>query len=83
MRFYKIIENGYILAIGVGNNGTEITESEYNEIMAVIHQKPTRGETTDYRLKENLTWEAYEVPPLPEPEPDDSELLSILLGGAE
>ena len=81
MRFYKYIEENYILAIGTGNGGTEITESEYNEILTVIKNKPARTATVDYRLKTDLTWEEYEHEPDPEPEPDAEEALSILLGG--
>lgn len=81
MRFYKLIEDGYITAIGTGGGGVEITEDEYDEIMAVIQVKPPSTETTDYKLKTDLTWEEYERPPEPEPEIDDEELLDILLGG--
>ena len=84
MRYYKTIENGFILTIGTGDGGEEITEAEYDEIMAVIHNKPARTETTDYRLKTDLTWEAYPVePPDPDPELDGEDALEILLGGAE
>ena len=38
------------------------------------------------RLKKDLTWELYELPPEPEPSDDDEistdEALNILLGGA-
>ena len=81
MRFYKHIENGYILGIGTGTGGTEITESEYNEIMAVIRNHPVR-DGYGYRLKTDLTWEEYE---LPKPDPDDEiseeEAFDILTGG--
>ena len=73
------------MAIGTNCGGTEIMESEYDEIMTVIHNKPQATETTDYRLKTDLTWEPYEVDP-PEPpseDVDDSEALEILLGGRE
>ena len=84
MNYYKIIENGYILAVGTNTGGEEITESEYDEIMTVIHNKPARTDTTDYQLKEDLTWEAYQIePPDPDPELDDTDALEILLGGAE
>ena len=79
MRFYKVINGEYITEIGTGLNGEEITESEYNEILNLINNKPPRTETTDYRLKNDLTWEPYEV----EPEPDiptAEELLEILMG---
>ena len=83
MRFFKIINNGYIEAIGKGNSGTEITKEEYTEILSVIQNKPPRTETKDYRLKTDLTWEEYDREPDPEPEPTAEEALSILLGGAE
>jgi hypothetical protein len=84
MRYAKKTNDGYIMSIGTGNGGTEITEAEYNEILAVIHNKPAATETTDYRLREDLTWEEYPIdPPDPDPEIDDTELLNILMGGAE
>ena len=85
MRYYKRISNNYILAIGTGYGGTEITEAEYNEIMAIIQNHPT-AEGKGYRLKADLTWEEYDLPPVPEPSDDDEistdEALNILLGGA-
>ena len=83
MRHYKKAENGYILEIGTGKGGTEITESEYTEIMAVIQNRPQETPTTGYRLKADLTWESYEKEPQPEPEPDAEEALAILLGETE
>jgi len=82
MRYYKLIENGYIMAIGTGGGGTEITAAEYDEIMAVIHNKPPETETIDYRLKTDLTWEQYEKEtPAEEEELTAEEALDILLGG--
>ncbi len=73
MNYYKQIENNFILAIGTGGGGTEITEAEYDEIMTVIHNKPPATETIDYRLKTDLTWEQYEVePPVPDDDPPDN-----------
>lgn len=84
MRYYKNVSDGYILAIGTGTGDTEITESEYNTILDIIHNKPAATDTTDYRLKTDLTWEPYEIdPPDPDPELDDSDALDILLGGDE
>ena len=85
MRYNKQTSNNYILAIGTGYGGTEITEAEYNEIMAVIQNLPT-ADGKGYRLKADLTWEEYDLPPVPEPSDDDEistdEALNILLGGA-
>ena len=85
MRYYKQISNDYILAVGTGPGGTEITETEYNSILSAIQSRPT-SETQGYRLRADLTWEAYDFPPEPEPSDDDEisneEALNILLGGS-
>lgn len=81
MRYYKLIENGYITAIGTGGGGTEITEQEYNAIMSAIQNKPPRTENTDYHLKEDLTWEEYErIDPVEDEELDPEEAINVLLG---
>lgn len=72
MKYFKQISDGYIVCIGTGG-GTEITETEYNEILSIIHDKPPATETTDYRLREDLTWEAYEVLPPSE----DADLTTV------
>jgi hypothetical protein len=71
MRYYKVIEDGYIVAIGTGADGEEITKEEYDEIMSIIRNKPTAESGYDYKLKEDLTWELVEVP---EVEPTDDEI---------
>ena len=86
MRHYKQISDNYIVAIGTGHGGIEITEAEYTEIMSIIQNCPqTAGK--GYHLKTDLTWEEYDLPPAPEPSDDDDltpeETLSILLGGAQ
>ena len=62
----------------------EITESEHNEIIVAI-QNRLQSDGKGYRLKTDLTWEEYDLPPVPEPsdeeEISDSEAISILLGG--
>ena len=86
MRYFaQYNDSGTLLAIGTGPGGVEITESEYNEIMAVIQNRP-QADGKGYRLKTDLTWEEYDLPPKPEPsdedELSDAEALDILLGGA-
>ena len=85
MRYYKQIQDNYILAIGTGYGNDEISEQEYNEIMSVVRSCPNE-EGKGYRLKADLTWEEYDLPPVPEPSDDDEistdEALNILLGGA-
>lgn len=85
MRYYKQLSDNYIIAIGTGSGGTEITETEYNSILSVIQSRPI-SETQGYRLRTDLTWEAYDLPPEPEPSDEDEisneEALNILLGGS-
>ena len=84
MRYYKDIRNGFIVAIGTGGGGVEITEAEYGTVLEAISNKPARTETTDYHLREDLTWEEYErIEPPDESEPSTDEVVDILLGGSD
>ena len=85
MRCYKHIQDGYIVAIGTGGGGgVEISETEYESIMAAIKNKPSRTETTDYHLTESLSWVEYErIDALDESEPSPEEVLDVLLGGID
>lgn len=80
--FYKIITNGYITVIGTGNGGTEITEEEYNSLLDHICNRPEAPEGYGYRLKEDLTWELYELPIIPEEDEEISsdELMTMIEG---
>ena len=84
-RYYKQTDDVYILAIGTGYGGTEITEAEYSEILSIIQNRPI-ADGKGYRLKTDLACEEYDLPPVPEPSDDDEistdEALNILLGGA-
>lgn len=83
MRHYKQVSGEDILAVGMGTGYTEITEAEYNAILAVIQNRPA-AEGKGYRLKTDLTWAAYDLPPAPEPsdadELTDEEALNMILG---
>lgn len=39
MRYYKQVFDNYIIAIGTGIGGTEITEAEYNALLSEIREK--------------------------------------------
>ena len=82
MRYYKIIDNGYILGIGAGSGGTEITQEEYDAIMSAIQSRPSDTDTTGYRLTTALTWESYEKDPvnIGLEEVDADEIASALEG---
>ena len=82
MRYYKIIEDGYVLSIGTGSGGSEITKEEYEDIISVIRSAPTAESGYQYRLKADLTWELAELPPVSEDEEISAdEALKIILGG--
>ena len=84
-RYYKQTDDVYILAVGVGVGGMEISAAEYREILSIIQNCPI-AEGKRYRLKADLSWEEYDMQPVPEPSDDDEistdEALNILLGGA-
>lgn len=84
MYYVQYNDSGNIQAIGTSIGGTEITESEYNEIMSLIQNRP-QADGKGYRLKADLTWEEYDLPPEPEPSDEDElsndEALNIILGG--
>ena len=74
MRYFFNKTDNYIVAIGFGNDGEEITKGRYDEIAHAISGKPKWENGIDYRLKTDLTWEAYEriMPEEPTAE-DDTE----------
>ena len=83
-RHNKQVKDGYIIAIGTGDGGEEITIEEYTALFIIIHlEKPTAKEGFDFRLREDLTWEEYELPQIePSDEISDEEALNIILGGS-
>lgn len=82
MRYYKKVENNYIVSVGEGSGGKEITKEEYDSLLSHIKARPTPESGYDYRLKEDLTWELYELPPVDDDvEISDSEALDIIMGG--
>lgn len=62
MRYFKNIDNGYIVSISTNSGAIEITAEEYNTILDTIKSRPTAPEGFDYILKSNLTWELVELP---------------------
>lgn len=71
---YKNIEDGYIWGICPTVGDIEITESEYNELMSIIHNRPTPSTGFDYKLKaDTLTWELVELPPVEEQDDEATE----------
>ena len=58
----KVVNNGYIVSINNSNIGVEITEKEYASILEALKNKPTK-DGHYAKLKEDLTWELFEIPP--------------------
>ena len=56
MNFYKVIEDGYIVAIGTNIGGVAIEKNEYDKLMDIIRNQPAALDC-DYRLNTNLEWE--------------------------
>ena len=72
--YFKILDGNYISSYGktsVETKNGEITESEYNEILSIIHNRPTAPTGYVYKLRaDTLEWELVELPPIEE---DDDE----------
>lgn len=53
MRYYaQYNESGKLVSIGTGNGGVEITEAEYNELLAMIR---TKAQLVDQLYKGEIT----------------------------
>lgn len=78
--FCKMLNNGYVYGVCVSKIavGEEITEHEYNEILSIIHERPTTPYGYGYRLREDLTWELYELPVVEEVEQYTEEQLAAM-----
>lgn len=74
--YIKTIEDGYIAGIATNACGVEITEEEYNELLAIIHNAPIAPDGYGYRLREDMTWEMYELP-IEEAAPDKEAAATI------
>lgn len=42
--------------------GEEITQIKYDEILSMLHNRPTAPDGYAYRLTTGLEWELYELP---------------------
>ena len=81
--YYKVIEDNILTSIGIleniNENVIEITESEYNEILSVIQNKPEDTEAIIYKLhSDTLEYVAYDRPEEPVIEPTDPVIDSII-----
>ena len=88
MRHYLLLDGDYIFAIGIGYGGEEISEEEYNAIVAHLETRPDAEEGHRVQLKHDLSWEQVllkegEVVRNQTGEISAKEALDIILGGAQ
>ena len=61
-RYYRLIEDGYIVLISTGCGTDEISQEEYETILSVIENRPTDEPGYVFKLRTDLTWEKVEAP---------------------
>lgn len=61
MKYFKNVENGYIVSISTGQGQIEITAQEYNNILFYIKYAPQPEQYYEYKLREDLTWDRVEI----------------------
>jgi hypothetical protein len=69
MKYFKNVENGYIVSISTEHGQIEITADEYDNILSVIKSAPQAENGYEYKLRDDLTWEKAKV--------DDYEIVSV------
>lgn len=72
--FCKYINDNFIIGVGTGSGGEEITEQEYNALLDNINNRPEAPEGYSYRLTTAMEWELCEVP---KTEPTEEEIIEI------
>ena len=61
-KYFRVIEEDYIVLIGTGSGDDEISQEEYETILSVIHNRPVAQPGYTYKLRTDLTWELREMP---------------------
>jgi len=81
--YFKMIEDGYIIAVTTNHGQTPVEEREYRELLGVIRNMPDAPDGYTYRLRaDTLAWELAELPPEPEPSaPTTDDIINTLFGG--
>ena len=57
VRYFKMVKNGYILTIGIGSGGIEITEDEYLALYDIFMTRPDDGLDYYDLNADTLEWE--------------------------
>ena len=73
MRYFIVINNGYIEMVGYGYDGEEITKEQHDHISSIINACPIAPDGYTYLLRTDLTWELVELPPELSPEATEAD----------
>lgn len=82
--YYKCAYHNHIVAVGEIGVGEEITANEYIDLLDIINNRPPAEEGYAYMLRaDTLEWELVELPPVPQEDPTDEDIINTLFGGDE
>lgn len=56
MRYWEYDADGFVMCVGTGRGGIEITKERYDNVMTCISNKPKDTKTIYYMLSTNLEW---------------------------
>ena len=73
MKYFKSTDADYIVLVGTDIGGEEISQEEYEHILSVIQNRPIAEDGFTYKLRNDLTWELCEIPPIPEEDMEATE----------
>ncbi len=80
--YWKYVDNGIIVAIGVGNINTTISESEYQDIKTAIKSLPIASEGKLYVVEDKTLSPVLIDVPQEDEYLSDTEIVNIIIGGA-
>lgn len=82
--YKKVVVDGYILGLGIIENGGNIDEKEYNRLSAIFSSMPISPVGYYYALRDSdEEWELIKMPDPMNDDIDDAEAFDIIFGGAE
>ncbi len=63
--YQRNVIDGYIVSVVKGTSACNMTEEEYAAFRAALAQRPVTESGYGCRMKADLSWELYELPPSP------------------
>lgn len=77
-KYFKNIENEYIRSISTETGEVEISQEEYENLLAVIRNHPDSESGYIFKLRTDLTWERVEAPPIEDEEATEEDYIAAL-----